>query len=727
MAVNLSVNGSFTVTSGSDIKLRANSTNGMPLTHDDVDSNFEALRLAHNTVVTALAGKSASNHTHSNATTSSHGFMSSSYVTKLNGIATNANNYALPLASSSVRGGVKLGFGTSGRNYGVSQSSEKLYVNVPWTDTVFNGGTITAALTIANSSPRIDLRDSNHAKTENAFQSYIQFLDKSTAQAGYVGYSSNSNKVLTVYNSVDRVNIAATGFTYNNNAVLHNGSLGYSENGKNYPVESDSSGKLYVNVPWSNSQLGITNDPTGTNQSIALSQYAGWSLHNRISTLESAGLVLGEPERINISGTWRTWPAEVKWTAADETGDQGSFSHYTLNTNFRNTAPNSPSYAEISPGLGPSLYILEDRVFNNYSSRFSQDTLLFGSSTVLNDQIADARAMAFVDWRQAYYGDDDYYMLKYDYRNKHAVMVLGTYLGAAGKKIYTPNQASSNSGEYFNEKSSRRYRLTLYARLRSGSASSGFYIGIAEKHGNTNQQDGSGVDDGGGTQPASHQNYDYYTANTGDSEGDSSSSFTQGINPGYRTKQQWLLNNGQIDNEWQSYTYEFTIDPETIWFNPLILKGNINEEVHWHPDVYIEEVDVSTSNGYASLTQSGYSGALGNWGQQVLNQPAWGLDWVKNGNLVTCWLDAPNAGSLDASGYCSFDGLPFPPLMASTSSTTRKPASVVYRNEVGAAALAPMTIHSGKLHIFGGASGLPMPNGNGDNRLIGQISYEIAT
>jgi len=54
--------------------------------------------------------------------------------TKLNGIATNANNYSLPLASSSTRGGVKVGYTENGKNYPVELSSEKMYVNVPWTD-----------------------------------------------------------------------------------------------------------------------------------------------------------------------------------------------------------------------------------------------------------------------------------------------------------------------------------------------------------------------------------------------------------------------------------------------------------------------------------------------------------------------------------------------------------------------------------------------------------------
>jgi len=54
---------------------------------------------------------------------------------KLDGIAASANNYSLPAASSSTRGGVKIGFTESGKNYPVELSSEKMFVNVPWTDT----------------------------------------------------------------------------------------------------------------------------------------------------------------------------------------------------------------------------------------------------------------------------------------------------------------------------------------------------------------------------------------------------------------------------------------------------------------------------------------------------------------------------------------------------------------------------------------------------------------
>jgi|11_taG_2_1085331.scaffolds.fasta_scaffold00288_3 hypothetical protein len=50
------------------------------------------------------------------------------------GVEDNANNYSLPAGSSSVRGGFKIGYSENGKNYPVEVSSEKMYVNVPWTD-----------------------------------------------------------------------------------------------------------------------------------------------------------------------------------------------------------------------------------------------------------------------------------------------------------------------------------------------------------------------------------------------------------------------------------------------------------------------------------------------------------------------------------------------------------------------------------------------------------------
>lgn len=48
------------------------------------------------------------------------------------------NNYSLPLAADGTRGGIQIGYTQSGKNYPVQLSSEKAYVNVPWTDTTYN-------------------------------------------------------------------------------------------------------------------------------------------------------------------------------------------------------------------------------------------------------------------------------------------------------------------------------------------------------------------------------------------------------------------------------------------------------------------------------------------------------------------------------------------------------------------------------------------------------------
>ena len=55
----------------------------------------------------------------------------------------NTYSYTLPLAASGTRGGVQIGYSESNsgtsttRNYAVKLSSEKMYVNVPWTDTTY--------------------------------------------------------------------------------------------------------------------------------------------------------------------------------------------------------------------------------------------------------------------------------------------------------------------------------------------------------------------------------------------------------------------------------------------------------------------------------------------------------------------------------------------------------------------------------------------------------------
>lgn len=79
-----------------------------------------------NVTLTPTAGQlsiSAKDTTYAVATTSANGLMSSAMVTKLNGIATNANNYSLPTATGSVLGGVKTGSNITNSSGTISLSS----------------------------------------------------------------------------------------------------------------------------------------------------------------------------------------------------------------------------------------------------------------------------------------------------------------------------------------------------------------------------------------------------------------------------------------------------------------------------------------------------------------------------------------------------------------------------------------------------------------------------
>ena len=70
------------------------------------------------------------------ATSTKAGIMKSTDKVKLDGIADNANNYSLPTASSTIKGGITLGYSQNGKNYPVVlDSTGKAYVNVPWIDT----------------------------------------------------------------------------------------------------------------------------------------------------------------------------------------------------------------------------------------------------------------------------------------------------------------------------------------------------------------------------------------------------------------------------------------------------------------------------------------------------------------------------------------------------------------------------------------------------------------
>jgi hypothetical protein len=149
---------------------------------------------------------------------------------------------SIPQASSSALGGIKIGYSDNGRNYAVElDSSGKAYVNVPWTDT---NTTYNVATTSANGL----MSSSDKSK-----------LDGIQAGADAVSFSrslSSGTKIGTININGTNTDIYAptarepVEYGVATSTTLGLVRIGYTEKGKNYPVELNSSNQMYVNVPW---------------------------------------------------------------------------------------------------------------------------------------------------------------------------------------------------------------------------------------------------------------------------------------------------------------------------------------------------------------------------------------------------------------------------------------------------------------------------------------------
>lgn len=147
---------------------------------------------------------------------------------------------SIPKATTSALGGVMLGYTNSGRNYKLElDSNGKAFVNVPWTNTTYSNATTEVSGLMSTSD-----------KSK---------LDGITSSADAVSFSralSSGTKIGTITINGANTDIyaptAGTSPTYSQATFSTLGlvKIGYPESGKNYPVELNSSGQMYVNVPW---------------------------------------------------------------------------------------------------------------------------------------------------------------------------------------------------------------------------------------------------------------------------------------------------------------------------------------------------------------------------------------------------------------------------------------------------------------------------------------------
>lgn len=191
------------------------------------------------------------------------------------------NNTTYSQATSDNLGLVKIGYSANGKNYPVAlDGNGKMYVNVPWTDTNTTYTNMEAATaSVAGKAGLVPApaagAQAKYLRGDGTWQTppnttYSNMGGATSSAAGSAGLvPAPAAGKQTSFLRGDGTWVVPTNTTYAkaNTTTLGLVMIGYPENGKNYPVELDSSGKMYVNVPWTdtNTTYGVVgaNGSTG--------------------------------------------------------------------------------------------------------------------------------------------------------------------------------------------------------------------------------------------------------------------------------------------------------------------------------------------------------------------------------------------------------------------------------------------------------------------------------
>lgn len=193
------------------------------------------------------------------------------------------NNTTYNQATADTLGLVKIGYSSSGKNYAVSlDSNGKMYVNVPWTDnnttytqaTSDNLGLVKIGYSANGKNYPVVLDGSGKmyvnvpwTDTNTTYSNMGAATSSAAGKAGLVPAPAAGKQASFLRGDGTWVVPTNTTYAKANTSTLGLVMIGYAENGKNYPVELDSSGKMYVNVPWTdtNTTYGVVgaNGSTG--------------------------------------------------------------------------------------------------------------------------------------------------------------------------------------------------------------------------------------------------------------------------------------------------------------------------------------------------------------------------------------------------------------------------------------------------------------------------------
>lgn len=269
------------------------------------------------------------------------------------------NNYSLPLAASGTRGGIQVGYSSSGKNYAVQLSSEKAYVNVPWTDTLVKQ-------TAKTDSVEYKLLTTTSASPTSG----------SAAEAGYgtnLAYNPSLNRLSTG-------NLKLTGeLDVTGNTSLHNQTS----------IDSLTAGSLIVNgnanfindvaftkIPTApTAAAGTNNTQLATTAFVSTAVSQGFNANDAMvfkGTLGTAGTVLTLPA-FGYQAGW-TYRVATSGTYAGEYCEVGDLLIAINDGPSSGTSVINDDWAKIEHNIDGALY-------KTYSTSYSGGKVLVSSGT----------------------------------------------------------------------------------------------------------------------------------------------------------------------------------------------------------------------------------------------------------------------------------------------------------------------------------------------------------
>jgi hypothetical protein len=241
------------------------------------------------------------------------------------------NNTTYNQATADTLGLVKIGYSSSGKNYAVSlDSNGKMYVNVPWTDnnttyaqaTSDNLGLVKIGYSANGKNYPVALDGSGKmyvnvpwTDTNTTYSNMGAATSSAAGKAGLVPAPAAGKQASFLRGDGTWVVPTNTTYAKANTSTLGLVMIGYAENGKNYPVELDGSGKMFVNVPWTDTNT--TYSVVGANGSTGL-------VKNGSTVISASGytacpIISGVPYYKDTNTTY----ANMKAATASEAGAAG--------------------------------------------------------------------------------------------------------------------------------------------------------------------------------------------------------------------------------------------------------------------------------------------------------------------------------------------------------------------------------------------------------------------